>query len=105
MAKDTVERIREAELEARSIKEEAAQRAKDIEETAVRQAQEAFEEAIAMASKASGEALEASRLGGERLAQTSKAKHEQQCAELRRSCEPRRKQAVEAVIRRLTSNS
>lgn len=105
MAKDTVERIREAELQARAIVSEAAQRAKEIEETALQQAQEAYEEAVALASKTSGEALEASRLGGERLAVTSKTKHEQQCEELRKSCEPRRKEAVEAVIKRLTSKN
>lgn len=105
MAKDTVERIREVELEARRIKEEAAARAREIEENAAQQAQEAYDEAVAMAQKASAEAMEASRLGGERLSQTSHAKHEQQCAELRKSCEPRRREAVEAVIKRLTGKN
>ena len=102
MAKDSIERIKEAEREAQQIISQAHERAHQLIADAQAQARARRDEAIATAKSAADDTLEQARRDGGELAQKQELEQEKQCQELRRLAEKKRAQAVELVIAQIT---
>jgi len=102
MAKDSIELIREAEIQAQELVAKATAEAERIVAQAHITAQEQYAETVSSAKQAAQEALEASREEGARMAKEDEKKYEEQCNAVRAAAEKKRDAAIGLVIKRIT---
>ncbi len=103
MAKDSVDRVREAEQQAQQMVNDARSKAAQMIEDAKKRAQRQYDESIKAAAAAADDTIATAKSDGQRLCDEELIRHRAESEQLRKNADKKRTQAVELVLRQITT--
>lgn len=102
MAKESIERIRQAEYQAQQTVNDARRQAESIIAQAREQAERLIEESCAGAREAAEETIAAAREDGAAFSERSEEESREECLRIKKNAEKKRSAAIELVLRHIT---